>query len=450
MLTTRSRISAFYLLGLFVDLINTFVAGVASPTIGRALNAGVSAMAWISTGYVLGITLAIPASAWLAYRFGTRRLLLGALAAFALMTALTAAADHLATLLCLRILQGVCAGLFIPVGQSLVYSQYLPHERARVTTMIMAIGLLAPALSPMLGGFIVASQSWHWVFASTLPPALLALALGSCWLPANGQRSTAPAFDIGGLLLGLPALGLLLLALTDLGENHWLRGPAELLGAGIFMHLYGRHARRARHPLVDFSLLNDPLLRIGLLIYHAVPGLFIGVNILAMLYLQQNLGVSAQTAGALMIPWTAGAALAIFSAGRLFNRLGPGPLLIVGILLQAIGFVGLATVPPHALLQLSATYALMGLGASLCTATAQSGAFLNIAPARLPQASTLWTVNRQLSFCAGITLTSLAFNLLAHVLAPVDAYRGCFLLAAASAVLPLLWQSAQVSPPCRS
>ncbi len=147
----RIKVAIVYLLGFFVDLINMFIANVAYPSIGHALQASVGELAWVSNGYILGLTLVIPLSAWLAQRIGGRRVFLLSLTLFMLATAAAGYADSIGELVGWRVLQGMGGGLLIPIGQTLTYQLYRSHERAGLSAAIMLVGLLAPALSPALG-----------------------------------------------------------------------------------------------------------------------------------------------------------------------------------------------------------------------------------------------------------------------------------------------------------
>ena len=178
----RIKVAIVYLLGFFVDLINMFIANVAYPSIGHALQASVGELAWVSNGYILGLTLVIPLSAWLAQRIGGRRVFLLSLTLFMLATAAAGYADSIGELVGWRVLQGMGGGLLIPIGQTLTYQLYRSHERAGLSAAIMLVGLLAPALSPALGGLIVDRLDWRWVFFANLPLAALALLLAALWL----------------------------------------------------------------------------------------------------------------------------------------------------------------------------------------------------------------------------------------------------------------------------
>lgn len=320
----RARVAAVYLLGFFVDLINMFIANVAYPGIAREFQAPVSALAWVSTGYILGLTLVIPLSRWLAGRFGARRVFILSLTIFMLASLAAAGAASLITLIGWRVLQGLGGGLLIPLGQTLTYALYRSHERARLSAVIMLVGLLAPALSPALGGIIVDSFSWRWVFIASLPLSSLAWVLALCWLPQT-PREPAGRFDLKGFALLNGGLALVLWGLTSLGENsEWLSGSALFVAGAGLMTMFVRASRKHPEPLLDLTLIKDPLLRTGMLIYQCIPGVFTGVSLIAMLYLQNEHHFSAAQSGGLMLPWSLASFAAISFTGKMLTGSGRG------------------------------------------------------------------------------------------------------------------------------
>lgn len=163
-MSARSRIAAVYLLGFSIDLANMFAINAAYPALQRALHASVAQLAWVGNVYMLGLTVVIPLGAWLAHRFGERRLLTASLLVFALGSAGAASAPSIGALLASRLVQGLGGGLLIPVGQAMTYRAYPREARARLTSIVMMVALLVPAASPALGGVIVDHASWRAVF----------------------------------------------------------------------------------------------------------------------------------------------------------------------------------------------------------------------------------------------------------------------------------------------
>jgi len=441
-MTYRQRVASVYLLGFFIDLINMFIANVAYPDIARHFSAPVSLLAWVSNGYILGLTLVIPLNRWLAQRIGAKRLFILSLLIFMLGSCGAGLAQSMTGLIGWRVIQGLGGGLLIPLGQTMAYGLYRSHERAKLSAAIMLVGLLAPALSPALGGFIVDSLDWRWVFFASLPLAALAVVFAIYWLKPDSERVAAGHFDATGLLMFCGALILLLWGLTSLGDAQSLwQGCLYLLAGLTLMVVYIRHSLRLSQPMLNLRLVQDPLLRISMIIYQFIPGIFTGVSLVAMLYLQNQLAMHAAQVGVLMLPWSLASFVAITTTGKLFNRLGPRPLFSLGCIVHALGIGLLACINGAEDLGLQiAAFTLMGFGSSLCSSAAQSCAFIQIEDHQLADASALWNINRQLSFCFGVAVLSLLLNLLlGHSgLTPPQAYHLCFLLAAGSAVVPLL------------
>ncbi len=246
-MTYRSKVAVVYLLGFFLDLINLFIASVAFPAMSVDLHTSISALAWVSNGYIAGLTLIVPFSAFLSRYLGARRLIIFSLILFSVAAAAAGFADSLHSLVFWRIVQGAGGGLLIPVGQALTRQQFEPHERAGVSSVVMMVALLAPACSPAIGGLLVETCGWRWIFFATLPVAVLTLLLAYCWLNA---ASTTMA---SARLLHLP-------------------------------------------------LLTDRLLRFAMIVYLCVPGMFIGISVVGMFYLQNVAQLSPAAAGSLMIP----------------------------------------------------------------------------------------------------------------------------------------------------
>ncbi|HCM9648100.1 TPA: MFS transporter [Enterobacter bugandensis] len=382
-MTYRSKVAAVYLLGFFLDLINMFIASVAFPAMAQALNATPSALAWVSNGYIAGLTLAIPFSSMLTRRFGPKRVILISLFMFSAASAAAGLSATLESLIAWRVLQGVGGGLLIPVGQALTWQLFQPHERARLSSAVMLVALLAPACSPAIGGLLVQILSWQWIFFATLPVAIVTFVLACLWLKHE-----------------IPAM------------------------------------KAAR--LLNLRLLADPLLRFAMLVYVCVPGVFIGVNVTGMFYLQHEANMSPAATGMLMLPWSVASFIAITATGRYFNRFGPQPLIVIGCLLQATGILLLLNVSSATLLPVVA-FTLMGAGGSLCSSTAQSSAFLTTRREEMPDASALWNLNRQLSFFAGALLLAEVLSLAQSYLAPLAAWHGMFLFAAGMTLLPVLY-----------
>ncbi len=387
----RNKIALVYLLGFALDLLNMFAAAIAYPDISQQLQASVSQLGWVGNTYMLGLTLVIIPGVWLAAVFGEKRLIMASLLLFSLASWGVAQAGSIEALIGWRLLQGLGGGLLIPVGQAMVYRHFPVRERARLTSVILLVALLVPALSPTLGGRIVEAWSWRWVFYANLPLALLALLLAGCWLKSESPPTPRPTLNYHSLATGARSMG---------------------------------------------GLLKSPLLRVAMLTYLFIPGIFIGTQLVSILYFHQS-GLSPAQTGALMLPWALASALGISLSRYQFNHLGPKPLLLLGMTAQAAGIALLIQVDASSTWQTMALYGLMGFGGSLCSSTAQNTAFIDVSAQRMGHASALWNINRQLSFLLGPALMMGLFAALTALTSTPRAFALCFAIGAALTLLPL-------------
>lgn len=388
----RNKVALVYLLGFALDLVNMFAASIAYPDISQQLHASVTQLAWIGNAYMLGLILVIVPSVWLTQLFGEKRLIVLSLTLFSVASLCVAQATSIEALIGYRLLQGLGGGLLIPVGQAMAYRHFPIRDRARLTSVILLVALLVPALSPALGGWMIEALTWRWVFYANLPLTLLTLLLAVCWLQPDP--------------------------------------PAQPVLPMTYRRIRAGAANMGR-------LLKSPLLQVAMLTYLFIPGIFIGTQLVSILYLHQ-LGFSATQTGMLMLPWALASALGITLSRYQFNRLGPKPLLLLGMSAQAAGIALLPQIDSSSIGLPMALYAVMGFGGSLCSSSAQNTAFIDIAPEHMGHASALWNLNRQLSFLLGPALMMALFGTLTAITSTPHAFALCFAIGGALTLVPLV------------
>ena len=388
----RNKVALVYLLGFALDLVNMFAASIAYPDISQQLHASVTQLAWIGNAYMLGLILVIVPSVWLTQLFGEKRLIVLSLTLFSVASLCVAQATSIEALIGYRLLQGLGGGLLIPVGQAMAYRHFPIRDRARLTSVILLVALLVPALSPALGGWMVEALTWRWVFYANLPLTLLTLLLAVCWLQPDP--------------------------------------PAQPVLPMTYRRIRAGAANMGR-------LFKSPLLQVAMLTYLFIPGIFIGTQLVSILYLHQ-LGFSATQTGMLMLPWALASALGITLSRYQFNRLGPKPLLLLGMSAQAAGIALLPQIDSSSIGLPMALYAVMGFGGSLCSSSAQNTAFIDIAPEHMGHASALWNLNRQLSFLLGPALMMALFGTLTAITSTSHAFALCFAIGCALTLVPLV------------
>jgi EmrB/QacA subfamily drug resistance transporter len=193
-------VAAVFVTGMFMDIMDVTIVNVAIPALAKDFNAAESSIEWVVLGYVLSLAVWIPASGWVGDRVGTKKTFLFALFAFTAASALCGQAHTIGELIAFRVLQGVGGGMLTPVGTAMLFRAFPPDERAKASTVLMLPAILAPALGPVVGGWLVTDVSWRWIFYVNLPIGIFGFVFGLLFLKEN-REPTAGGFDLAGFLL---------------------------------------------------------------------------------------------------------------------------------------------------------------------------------------------------------------------------------------------------------
>lgn len=340
--------------GFFMQTLDATIVNTALPAMAASLGESPLRMQSVVVAYSLTMAMLIPATGWMADRFGTRRVYVGAIALFVLGSLLCALSSSLAMLVAARVVQGLGGALLLPVGR-LVVLRTFPRERFLQAMSFVAIpGLVGPLVGPTLGGWLVEAASWHWIFLINLPVGVLGALATLRFMPAPAPMERV-RFDTGGYLLlalGMVSLSLGLDGLSGLGLRQ-----ASVLVLMVFglasLTAYWLHALRKPYPLFSPQLFRVGSLRIGLL-----GNLFSRLGSSCMpflipLLLQVTLGYSPAQAGMMMLP----VAIASMSVKRvttpLITRHGYRRVLVVNTGLVGLTMASFAFTTPTQPLALS-------------------------------------------------------------------------------------------------
>lgn len=437
----RSKVASIFLLGFFIDCINIFMSAIAFPAISARFELTQVEASWIANSYILGLCLIIPMSTGLAQRWNTRRILLWSTSIFALSSFMVGSAESAHSLFIWRFIQGLSGGLIIPVGQALTFNLYHGHDRVKISTLIMMTALIAPAISPMLGGWMLDLSSWRWVFYSHLPMIFLLLLLIFLWLKPE-QLGIVQRPDYVGIIFISLALTSLLITLSLFAQSPsplWI--GLALFSTVLLCSLYVYHAKRHPAPVVQLNLFKNIRLRTSIWVYLAVPGIFTGVNILSIFLLQEVLHFTAAKTGSFMLFYALMALCAMLLVRRYYQQFTAKRFFYAALIIHNLGIFMLAwaAINPSTVL-VSIAYLAMGFGGGLAANTAQSTALLDFSTQQMPQASVIWNINRQISFSLGSALLLMLFYLLKQHIQPDQlayAYSLIFLIAALMGSLPI-------------
>jgi EmrB/QacA subfamily drug resistance transporter len=338
------RLVAVVSLGAIMSLLDVTIVNVAIDTLTEDLDAGLSTVGWVSTGYMLAFAVSIPIGGWAVDRFGSRRVWLTGLVAFTTMSLLAGLSPSIGFLIAARVMQGLAGGLLEPTMMTVVARAAGPSRVGRVLGLSSITVTLGPILGPVLGGSILEFASWHWLFIVNVPIGVVALWLALRYLPRDaGEGDRTQLFDARGVALLSPGFALAIYAISEVGLGRRASDAGVIVPALLavgFLVGYGMYALRTPvTPIVDVRMFRNRAFS-GAVGAITLLGLtFISSGFLFPLFFQQVRGHSVMEAGLLMIPQGVGAMLVMPFAGRLSDRIGSKPLVFVG---GVLGFVNLS------------------------------------------------------------------------------------------------------------
>jgi EmrB/QacA subfamily drug resistance transporter len=384
-------VSAVVTVGVIMSILDTTIVNVALETLSRELNASLNTIQWVSTGYMLALAVVIPLTGWMSERFGAKQVWMVSVALFGIGSALCGLAWSAESLIFFRVLQGFCGGMIMPVGMSVLAQTAGPHRLGRVMAVIGVPTLLGPIFGPVIGGLIVDSVSWRWIFFVNIPIAAVALGLAGRLLHADAGRADAGRLDWTGLLLLSPGLAGIVFGLSESESHGGFTEPlvwVPIVVGAVLVALFVRHAWRAPRPLIDVRLFRVTAFSAAASTTFLVGAALFGAMIILPLYYQVARGENALTAGLLMAPQGLGAAMAMPLAGRFTDRVGGGRVALVGLTVLTLGTI------PFAFLNGSSSYTLLagllvvrGLGIGGSMMPAMAAAYATLQREAIPRAT---------------------------------------------------------------
>lgn len=324
-------------LAIFMQMLDSTIVNTALPAMARSLGESPLQMQSVVFSYALAVAMFIPASGWVADRYGTRRTFLVAIILFTLGSLACALAQQLQQLVAARVLQGIGGAMLLPVGRLAVMRSVSREQFLRAMSFIAIPALVGPLLGPTLGGWLVEVASWHWVFLINLPIGAAGFVAAMRIMPDHrAQRRTR--FDLAGYLIlafGMVALSLALDGISGLGTPHALVMLLAVAGlaalAGYWLHAAGRPA--ALFPLALFKVASFRIGILGNLFARIGSG---AMPLLIPLLLQVGLGMSPMHAGMMMIPVALAGMASKRAAVSLVQRFGYRRVLMVNTVLVGV------------------------------------------------------------------------------------------------------------------
>ena len=375
--STQGRwVIAATVLGSSMAFLDATVVNVALPTIGRDLHTSLAGLQWTVTAYTLTLAGLILLGGALGDRHGRRRIFVIGVIWFALASALCGLAPGIGVLIAARALQGIGGALLTPGSLAIIQATFAPDDRPKAIGAWSGLGGVAGAVGPFLGGWLIGSVGWRWIFLINLPLAAVVVAVTARHVPETRDPTSHGRFDWGGAILAALALTGITDALIE-APAHGLARAALAGGAGILAGvgfvLLERHRGRAEHgvpPMLPLDVFASRQFTAVNVVTFVIYGAFGGTIFLLVLQLQVVAGFTPLAAGVSLLPVTLLMLVLSSRAGALAQRVGPRWLMAGGCLLCAAGLLLAVRIGPNAsyVADVLPTVLVFGLGLSAVVA----------------------------------------------------------------------------------
>jgi EmrB/QacA subfamily drug resistance transporter len=332
-----------------------------------------------------------------------------AVALFTLGSALCAMASNINMLIGFRVLQGLGGGMLMPLGMTIMTRAAGPKRMGRLMAILGVPMLLGPICGPILGGWLIDSASWHWIFLINVPIGAIALVYALLALPKDAPHPSE-SFDFLGMLMMSPGLALFLYGVSSIPAEGKVGTPKVLVPAltGLALVIaFVLYSFKPKHPLLDLRLFHNRNLAISIITMFLFAVAFFGGLLLVPTYFQQIRGESVLKAGLLVAPQGIGAMLTMPIAGTLSDKFPVGRIVPFGLVFIAVGMAGLT--------QISSTTSygvllgllfIMGLGMGCTMMPIMTSALKTLRSAEVARGSTLLNINQQIASSVGVAVMS--------------------------------------------
>jgi DHA2 family lincomycin resistance protein-like MFS transporter len=337
----------------FTVILNETVMGVALPVLMRDLGVSAATGQWLTTGFMLTMAVVIPATGFIMGRFRLRPIFITAMTLFTLGTAIAAAAPGFGVLLAGRVVQASGTAIMLPLLMTTALTLVPPSIRGRTMGTISIVISVAPAIGPTISGLVLSQLSWRWIFIVMLPVALIALGLGA-WKVRDVTEPRATRLDVLSLLLSAVGFGALIFGLSSIGESAgghvlvapWIPITVGVLALLVFALRQIRLQDSADGPLMDLRVFTRRSYTVSALVLIIGFMAMFGALIVLPIFLQQVLELGTLETGLLLLP--GGLVMGALSpvVGRLFDKVGPRPLVTPGVVALASALWLLTTLHP--------------------------------------------------------------------------------------------------------
>ena len=414
-LSYRWQATLVIALGLLMAILDSTIVSVVLPQIAKAFRTDYQTVTWVGTGYFLANAAIIPIVGYLSDRIGTKTIFLISLAVFTLGSGLCVIAPTEQWLITFRVFQGIGGGALLPIGMAVIFRLFGPTERAGAIALLLIPLLLGPAFGPVLGGYLATNFSWNAIFTVNLPIGVVAFALS--WLVLRGNAAEreandfnevgAKGFDLFGLVLSMGGFTAFVYGINEAGSRGW--GDATvvsfLIAGGVLLIAFVVVEVLVKDPVMDIRLFRSYTFTISNVLIWVTSAVLFGSIFLLPFFFENVEGLSSMTTGAILISQGLAMAAGLAIGGKLYNRVGPRILSVVGVALVAIsmvGFTDLNVTTTGASLQV--WLILRGIGLGLVGQPLQTLAVSVVSNKQMAKASSLMSSTKMVFGAVGVAV----------------------------------------------
>lgn len=409
----KSIIAIIYTIVLFLDRLDLTIINVTLPTIAQYFHVPITTTDWINISFLLALAISIPISSWLAGHFGSKRIFLWAMFLFGVGATLCFWTPNLNYLIFLRFIQGLGGGMLIPVGMTMLYRAHERKDYARITSLVFLSALIAPAISPFLGGIILEHYGWRPVFLFSGPFSLILLVFSYFYIKEDKTYKHQKPFDWFGYGLSSTLLIDLFLILSRLGNTGFTQTIAiQIIVFFTFLFIFIKWENKIQYPLINLGFFQDDLFVKVNIIQLCFQACHFGAIFLVGMYLQVGIGMSASMTGLIMGMQAIGAMVTVRYSVKLLHQYGPKLPIILGLL-------GVAILSPCTLLIINPTMVFFGIAiflfrgmfSGLCGAPIQTLSIINFSKNEIDEINSIFNICRQIAISLGIAISSLLISI---------------------------------------
>ena len=437
---------AVIIVGTTMVILDTTIVNVALHQIGADLGAR-NGIEWVVSAYLLGVCVSQPATGWLADRVGRKIMFITSLTAFVCASLACATAPSLGALIAFRALQGLGGGALMPVGMAMALELFPKQRHGRAIAVWGMSAMVAPAIGPTVGGWLVTSVSWRYLFLINIPIGACSVVAAAKLLPLTGHRQRRP-FDILGLLLGSGGLAMTVLGLSEANTWGWSSPVtiAVLLAGAASLLVFVRHELNIDHPMIQLRMFSERSFRLamGVMVFVWVGNY--ARLVFVPLQLEDLRGETALRVGLLFFPPAVVTAVAMQIGGRMVDSIGPRLPILLGCattLVSMIGFSRLTLTTPLAVV--CAFLAVQGVGFGLVSAPAMVAGLSDLPRELTAQGTAVRSLTNQMS--GALSVASLGAVVAARMgthpsqAHAQSAYNGAFVAASIGLLISLILAS---------